>query len=343
MIKIKEFFKLIVLGSVVTFVLGLMHILHAANTKDVNIAIILCCGVESPWDATMVESMERVKQAKPHGLNITYEYTEPIYGDAVMDAMTLFAESGDYDIIICHMTCSDMVQRINKDYPDVAFVSVGSGNSSKGGNEYWIYKRVHEAAYALGVLAGHMTESGVLGVVGTFPADDVNDEINAYFAGARTVKPDLIQKVSFIESWYDPGKAAEMTSAQISMGADMIFTLASNFAACEENNLLCFGNFADESHYSPSTHLSAPIAIWDRDITRIIDGWFDYKENGVPQNGNTEMMWTSMKDGGAVVAPFHGLADRIPANIRKIFDNTVNDIMSGDLVVELDVSEPKSD
>jgi hypothetical protein len=50
-----------------------------------------------------------------------------------------------------------------------------------------------------------------------------------------------------------------------------------------------------------------------------------------------------MKDGGAVVAPFHGLADRIPANIRKIFDNTVNDIMSGDLVVELDVSEPKSD
>ena len=220
----------------------------------------------------------------------------------------------------------------------------GSGNTGGTGNHYWIYKRVHEAAYAMGVLAGHLTESGKLGIVGTFPADDVNDEINAYFAGARTVRSDIKQSVSFIESWYDPGKAAEMTSAQIATGADVIFTLANNFTACEDAGILCFGNFADESPYSPTTIVSSAMAVWDPDIMRIIDAWWDFKENGKPHSGKPRIKYASMAEGGTIMAPLNpALLDRIPENARKAVEQTIADIMSGDLVVELDVSVPKSD
>jgi len=34
--------------------------------------------------------------------------------------------------------------------------------------------------------------------------------------------------------------------------------------------------------------------------------------------------------------------DRIPEDVRKAVEQTVSDIMSGNLVVELDVSVPKS-
>ena len=342
MLKIKNYIKIVLLTSFFGAIFSVANVAQAAETKNVNIAILICCGMESGWDSTFVDSMKRVQAAKPHGLNITFEYSDPIYGDDVVDAMNLYAESGEYDIIFNH-TGMPNVSKVNGDYPDIAFVSSGSGNTGGTGNHYWIYKRVHEAAYAMGVMAGHLTENGKLGVVGTFPADDVNDEINAFFAGARSVRPDIKQSVSFIESWYDPGKAAEMTSAQISTGADIIFSLANNFTACEDAGIICFGNFADESPYSPSTILSSAMAIWDPDITRVIDAWWDFKENGKPHSGTPVLKYATMAQGGTAIAPLNSaLLDRVPADVIKIVEQTIEDIMSGDLVVELDVSVPKS-
>lgn len=342
MLKIKNFIKIILFASSFSMLFGATSVTQAASTKNLNIAVLICCGMESGWDSTFVHSMDRIVAAKPHGLNITYTLTDPIYGDDVVDAMTLFAESGDYDIIFNH-TGMPNVSQVNGDYPDIAFVSSGSGNTGGTDNHYWIYKRVHEAAYAMGVMAGHLTNNGKLGVVGTFPADDVNDEINAYFAGARSVRSDIKQTVSFIESWYDPGKAAEMTAAQIATGADIIFSLANNFTACEDAGILCFGNFADESPYSPTTIVSSAMAVWDPDIMRIVDAWWDFKENGKPHSGQPRIKFASMAEGGSKMAPLNpAIMDRIPEDVRKAVEQTLADIKSGDLVVELDVSVPKS-
>ena len=324
--------------------LALLPALPAAADapEDLNIAIILSAGIESPWDGTLIESLERIKAEAPHGLKLDWTYTDPLWGDEAGDAMRLFAESGDYDIIWAHSTYSDQVKKLQAEFPDTMFVVVGSGNEGLGGNQYWVYKRIHEASYALGVLAGHMTQSGTLGVVGTFAADDVNDEVNAFFAGARSVKPGTVAKVAFIESWYDPAKAAEMTAAQIATGADMIFSLASNFAPCTEKGLLCFGNFADMNSFAPDTVLSSALAIWDPDLRWIIDEWWKVKAEGQPWAGNTDIHWFGLAQGGSGTAPFHGLADRVPAEAKTAFEATLADIRSGALTVPLDVSAPVS-
>jgi basic membrane protein A len=316
---------------------------QAEDPTDLNIAIILSAGIESSWDGTLIESLNRVKEAKPHGLNLSWEYTDPLWGDDAGDAMALFAESGEYDIIWAHSTYSDQVKKLKDDYPEIMFVVVGSGNEGLGGNQYWVYKRVHEAAYALGVIAGKMTSSNTLGVVGSFPADDVNDEINAFFNGARSVNPDIKQKVAFIESWYDPAKAAEMTSAQIATGADIIFSLAANFKPCEEAGILCFANFGDQHTYSPTTVVSSALAFWDPDLNWIIDEWWANKADGKAYAGNTEIKWLGVADGGAGIAPYYDLADKIPADVQALVNTTLADIKSGALVVELDVSAPTSD
>mgnify|MGYP003960536563 CR=1 FL=1 len=315
----------------------------AADPSDLNVAIVLSAGLESAWDGSLIEAFERAKAAQPHGLDINWQYTDPLWGDDAGDAMRLFAETGEYDIIWAHSTYSDQVKALKDEFPDILFVVVGSGNEGLGGNQYWVYKRVHEAAYVIGVLAGSLTTSNTLGVVGTFPADDVNDEINAFFAGAKSVNDDIKQKVAFIESWYDPGKAAEMTSAQISTGADMIFSLAGNFQPCEENNLLCFGNFSDQNSFSPESVLSSAVANWDPDVNWIIDEWWNFKSNGAALDGNTDIVWSSMADGGSTIAPYHGLADNIPDDVKALVEETAANIRSGAFVVPLDVSEPKSD
>ena len=315
---------------------------HADNPTELNIALILSAGIEASWDGTFIQALERTKAKMPHGLDVNWLYTDPLWGDDAGDAMRLFADSGEYDIIWAHSTYSDQVKKMKDEYPDIMFVVVGSGNEGLGGNQYWVYKRVHEAAYVLGIMAGMLTESNTLGMVGTYAADDVNDSINAFFAGARSVNPDIKQKVAFIESWYDPGKAAEMTSAQIATGADLIYSLAGNFKPCESAGIYCFSNFGDDNHYSPDTILSSPLALWDPDIAWIIDEWWANKTEGKPFAGNTSIQWMGLADGGTDIAPFHGLADKVPDDVKAAVDAALADIRSGNLTVELDVSAPTS-
>jgi basic membrane lipoprotein Med (substrate-binding protein (PBP1-ABC) superfamily) len=314
----------------------------ATEPDKLRIAVILSAGIESGWDGTLIQALERVKAKKPHGFEITWKYTDPLWGDDAGDAMRLFAESGQYDIIWAHSTYSDQVKKLKDEFPDILFVVVGSGNEGLGGNQYWIYKRVNEPAYLLGTIAGKMTKSNKLGAVGTFPADDVNDEINAFFDGAKAVNPKIERSVAFIESWYDPAKAAEYTSAQIATGADLIFQLTGNFKPCEEAKILCFGNFQDQHSFSPSTVLSSTVAQWDPDVNHIIDAWWAHKAEGKPYAGNIDKQWFSMKDGGSAMAPYGELESKLPDNVRSDVEALKAKIMAGAFEVPVDVSDPKA-
>ncbi|MRX34325.1 BMP family protein [Aminobacter sp. MDW-2] len=314
----------------------------AADPDKLNIAVILSAGIESAWDGTLIEALERAKVAKPHGLDITWKYTDPLWGDDAGDAMRLFAESGEYDVIWAHSTYSDQVKKLREEFPDILFVVVGSGNEGLGGNQYWVYKRVHEPAYLLGYAAGKLTKSNRLGAVGTFPADDVNDEINAFFAGAKAANPAVERTVAFIESWYDPAKAGEYTKAQIATGADLIFQLTGNFKPCEEAKILCFGNFQDQKLFSPSTVLSSAVAQWDPDVSWIVDEWWAHKAEGKSYQGNTDKRWFAMKDGGSAVVPNADLQANVPAAVQTDLDALKARIMAGSFEVPVDVSDPKA-
>lgn len=314
---------------------------HADAPKDLRIAVVIGNGPESAWDGTFLQALKRVADKKPFGLNITTRVSDPLWGDDVENAMRLYAQSGQFDIIWGHSTYSDQIKPLKDEFPDVLFVMTGSGNEPMGGNVYWIYKRVHEPAYLLGVLAGKATKSGVIGTVGTMPADDVNDEINAFFTGARSVNPDVQTKLAFIQSWYDPAKAAEYMNSQIAAGVDVLFSLVDNFAPCDENadKVVCIGNFRDDWERS-SRILSAPVALWDPDILRVIDAWYDHKANGIPFDGNTDMRWATMADGGASVAPFHGREDLVPADAIEAFEDAKRRYEAGTLEIPLDTSLP---
>ncbi|MFU0507471.1 BMP family lipoprotein [Pseudaminobacter sp. NGMCC 1.201702] len=335
--------RLAVLAAlVVVTVCGSPERSFAADPDKLNIAVILSAGIESGWDGTLIEALERVKAAKPHGLDITWKYTDPLWGDDAGDAMRLFAESGEYDIIWAHSTYSDQVKKLREEFPEVLFVVVGSGNEGLGGNQYWVYKRVHEPAYLLGYVAGKLTKSNKLGAVGTFPADDINDEINAFFAGAKAANPAVERSVAFIQSWYDPAKAGEYTKAQIATGADLVFQLTGNFKPCEEAKILCFGNFQDQQSFSPSTVLSSALAQWDPDIKWIVDEWWAHKAEGEPYAGNTQKHWFSMKEGGAAMAPFHDLQAKVPEKVQAEVEEFKTKILAGSFEVPLDVSDPKA-
>ena len=75
----------------------------------------------------------------------------------------------------------------------------------------------------------------------------------------------------------------------------------------------------------------------------IVDEWYDYKANGTAYDGNTEIVWRGLADGGAAIAPYHALADSVPDDVKSAVDETLAGIESGSIEVPLDTSVPTSD
>lgn len=313
----------------------------AEDPTALKIAGILSAGKEAPWETSFVTSMDRVIAAKPHGLNIEVNYTENVYDNAEQVFRT-YAETGDYDILFGDTAYADAIEKLKDEFPDILFVMSGSGNRGMGGNAYWIFVHAHEPAYVMGEIAGKMTKTNVVGSVATFPAEDTNDQINAFFAGAKSVNPDVKQKITYIQSWYDPAKSNEATSAQIAAGADMIYQMSGAFEVCEEKQIGCFGNYVDMAPAAPKSIIASAIVKWDPHINWIIDEWWTAKTTGAPFNAPMEPKWFSMAEGSGDVVLNPARAAEMPDDVKKMVDDSMAAIRSGEMKVELNLNEATS-
>ncbi len=314
----------------------------AEEPRTLRIAGILSAGKEAPWETSFVASMDRVVAARPHGLEIEVDYTENV-SDNAEQVFRTYAETGEYDILFGDTAYADAVEKLKDEFPDTMFVVSGSGNRGFGGNAYWVFVHAHEPAYAAGVLAGKLTRSNVVGVVSTFPAEDTNDQINAFFAGAREANPQVRRKVTFVQSWFDPQKSNEATAAQAAVGADMIFEMSGAFEACQEKRIGCFGNYVDMARSAPEVVVASTIVRWDPQIGWIVDEWWKAKTAGARFAAPAEPRWFTWSEGSGDLVITSRWSGGIPDEVRKAVEEEGAAIRSGKKSVPLDLSEPASD
>jgi len=315
-----------------------------AGPTELNVAADLSIGLESAWDATFYEAFQRVQKESPHGVKVNdLAYTEGAWGEDATTAFRQYAETGMYDIIFGQASFTEQIKPLMAEFPEIAWVVAGSGNEQLGGNLFNIYMRIHEASYLEGVLAGLMTKTNVIGVLGLFPADDVNDDANAFIAGAKSVNPDVKAKVTFIETWYDPAKATEATNALIAAGADHILQGGEVYNVCSEAKIYCYARYADSNSMAPDSVLTSALGFWDPAIKFVIDQWWEHKTTGNPYDAPKEKIWFPMKDGAQDIAPYHDLNSAVPDEVKAKVEEIRQMILNGTLVVPLDESTPVSD
>ena len=317
---------------------------EVVTPTELNVAAILSVGLESTWDSTFYDAFKRVQAESPHGVKVNdMVYTEGAYGDEAGTVMRQYAQSGKYDIIFAQAAFTDQVKPLAAEFPDILWVVSGSGNELLGGNVYNIYMRIHEPTYLEGIVAGMMTEADVIGVLGLFPADDVNDDANAFIAGAKSVNPDVKAKITFIETWYDPAKATEATNALIAAGADHILQGGEVYQVCADANIYCYARYADSNFMAPTAVLTSAIGNWDPAIKYIIDQWYQYKTTNVPYNAPKEKIWFPMAQGSQDIAPFHDLDSQVPQAVKDKVTEVRQQILDGTFVVPLNETTPTSD
>lgn len=106
-----------ILGSAGALLLSGLVRSWADQPKTLKLAIILQDQPDVGWDRTLLDLLEAMKKTKPEGLEITWDYTDPLYGDDAENAMRFYAESGQYDIIWGHGTYSDQVKKLSVEFP----------------------------------------------------------------------------------------------------------------------------------------------------------------------------------------------------------------------------------
>ncbi len=290
--------------------------------------------IEEPWDGVIHAALNQA-QADGH---ITYKYTDDIgYAGDMERVLREVAEKDQPAIIFGDAFGNEeAARRVAKDYPAIAFV-FGSGGGPAEPNFSVFDNWIHEPAYLSGMLAGGLTQSNVVGVVGGLPVPEVNRIVNAFTAGALAANPDVDVKTSFINSWFDPAAAKEAALAQIDAGADVLF--AERFGVIEaaaENSLCAFGNMSDQTSLAPDYVVSGPV--WNMQPT------VDYIINQVTAGAYTAQDlkdFSMVAKGGASLAPINmavkcGLTQELVDQVTA----KAEEIKSGLFRVDITESQP---
>ncbi|MBW2689400.1 MAG: BMP family protein, partial [Deltaproteobacteria bacterium] len=186
--------------------------------EKIKVAGIYTQPIQQKWDAVLHKALVKAKEAG----EIDYVYSEKVANTDYVRVLREYAESGVKLIVGEAFGISREAHKVADDYPKVAFL-MGDSYGPYGKNFAVFDNYIREPCYLMGLLAGSMTKSGKIGMVGGYPIGEVNRLFNAFMAGAKSVRPDVQFKVSFIGSWYDPPKAKEFAYAQIESGVDVLY------------------------------------------------------------------------------------------------------------------------
>jgi basic membrane protein A and related proteins len=287
--------------------------------------------IEEPWDGVIHTALNAEAEA---GL-IEYTFADDIgYSGDMELVLREVAELEAPDIIFGDAFGNEeAVRAVAVDYPDIAFV-FGSGGGPADPNFSVFDNWIHEPAYLAGMLAGGLTESGIIGVVGGIPVPEVNRITNAFIQGAQAVKPDVETKVSFINSWFDPASAKEAALAQIDAGADVLYAeRAGVIEAAVQKGLLAVGNMSDQSADGPD-HVVTSVT-WN--MTPTVEYVIDQVAGGT-YTAQDLKDFSMVAKGGAALAPINEAL--VPADLLETVRAKESEIVSGIFRVDINEATP---
>lgn len=311
-----------------------------------KVAFITTAPAEEAWSGVIHRALNHAVEF--YGADkISYKWTENVQYADVPRIMREYGSNGFNLVFVDAFGADDTARAAAKDFPNTYFV-IGTDNHLFGDNVAVFDDWIHEPAYISGAIAGKVTKSNIVGVVGGFAVPEVNRLINAFKAGAKSTNPNVKVLVTFIGEWFNPPKAKEAANAQINAGADVIYAERQGpIEAAQEKGIPVFGNLQDQWELAPDVVLTGPV--WDmwptvqHEIDLLLAGKW------VPEDLR---FYSMMEKGGALLAPLHDWSTRLKPDIyarlnevgaTSIIDDLTNKIMTGQFTVPTDESIPVSD
>lgn len=305
----------------------------AMAQAKLKVAAIYTVPVEQQWVSRIHKALNG---AKARG-EIEYVFSESVANADYERVMRQYAEGGNQLVVGESFAVEAAARKVAKAYPKVSFL-MGSSGKPQAPNFAVFDNYIQEPAYLTGMIAGAMSKSGVIGMVGGYAIPEVNRLMHAFMDGARETNPKVRFMVTFIGSWFDPPKAKEAAFAQIDKGADVLY--AERFGvsdAAKERGKLAIGNVINTQDKYPDTVVAS--ALWnmeptvDQAIRQVKAGKFAAEDYG---------QLSMMKAGGSELAPLGSFEGKVPADVMKKVREREKALREGKASVKVTETEPKS-
>ena len=338
-------------NKVATYVLCLFTIgflliantnLYAKTHEKFKVAMLLPGSIsDAGWNALAYEGLKAIE--KELGAEISHAETRTPTDQE--EQFRSYALDG-YNMVFGHgYEFQDPAKAVAPDFPETVFITSSGGTVTD--NISPTNFRVEQPAYLLGMIAGMMTQTDKLGVMGGQNIPSVNSTFMAFEGGAKSVNPDVEVSWVYVGNWEDIGKGKELSLAQISEGVDFIFPNAdaaglgayeaAELAQKEGKTVYTFGANRDKSDISPSTVIANAVITPKAfvKIAKIIkDGEFK------PQIYTFNML----TDEAITLVYNPALMDKVPEAAQKAVEAAKAKILAGELKVpQIDFSEKEED
>ena len=203
--------------------------------------------------------------------------------------------------------------KVATDLPDVKFEHATGYKTAPNMNVY--DSRTYEGAYMAGVIAGGMTKTNTLGVVGSMPIPEVIRNINSFTMGAQSVNPKIKTKVVWVNEWFNPPKETEAAQSLINGGADVLMQNTDSSAVLQtagKAGKYAFGWDSDMTAYAPNAHLASSIINWAPYYIKTIKDALDGTWKG------DQHSWWGVKEGAIDIV---SISEKVPAEIKAKVDS----------------------
>ena len=332
--------------------------LAGASTLAATVALVGCGKKEEPPAPKAAAPASAAAPAKPEPLKIAFAYLGPAgdhgwtyahdnarkaiekeFGDRIVtsfvenvpesaDAERIFrdmASQGNKLIFGTSFGYMEPMLKVAEEFKDTKFEHATGYKQTDNLRSY--DSRSYMGAYMAGIIAGKMSKSNTIGVVGSIAVPEVIRNINAYTLGAQSVNPKIKTKVVWVGSWFDPPKETEAAQSLINGGADVLLQNTDSTAVlqtAEKNKKYAFGWDSDMSKFAPEAHLASAIINWAPYYSKAVKDALEGK-----WAGKTATWWGVKEGANDLVA----ISDKVPADVKDLIAKTKAGLADGSVVV----------
>lgn len=284
---------------------------------------------DAGWSASAYKGMIQLRDK--YGAEIAY--TDRVQQADQEAIMREYAKAG-YDVVFGHgYEFADALTKVSQEYPDTKFVQI-NGAVAREPNLYSLGFRTGEGGYLTGMIAGLITKSKKVGVIGgtKFPALDL--EIANFRHAIADVGTEAEVLEAYVGSWDDPAKCKELAKAQIEAGADVLLLVsdagdAGGIEAAKEAYDAGMTNIRVISWTSDKNYLAPEIVIggWEQSIpNQMVKGMERIAAGALGAH-----YAFGMADGVTWLNPLYGL---VPPEVEERVIKARDDYLNGTLKIE---------
>ena len=308
-------------------------IIHAPEPEIFKVGMLLPGSIsDQGWNALAHDGLKAIETE----LGAEIDYVESLTPAEWETDFRTYAMD-DYNLIFGHgYEYQEAAIAVAQDYPEIVFITSAGASGAIRENVAPIVFRLEQATYLLGMIAGMMTQTDTIGIVGGQDLPSGRSTFIAFEGGVKSVNPAAVVQRAYVGDWENIDKARELALAQIQEGVDFIFHNANEaglgvFEAVVRaqdagKTVYAFGANRDQSPISPRAVLANAVITPNAYVqlaTAVKAGTFESRL----------YVFTMTTDGAIALTYNPALKDQVPEEVQRKVEAARQQILAGTLEV----------